>query len=482
MSLTHRLTTIIRAAHCRSTHHFFAIDALNLIRSERGKRFASQLLKHHSEYLRGAKAPDKEFRDFRNHVVHVDDHHWGGAPAEAEEWYDRLQTEMAGQNWGRAAYCAGVLSHYFTDPIMPLHTAQSPRESVFHRPLEWSVTKSYDRIMAHFRASGQEVIFQTSSHNDWLSDAVCAGAELAHRNYDALMDHYDLKTGSKRPEEGFDSDAIEILSSLFGVAIYGWSHILERAVTESPNEIPEAPLTIAAVMATITMPVGWITRRIESRAEQKAVRALFDEYAATGTLVEHLPDEVRSVAEEREADRRESGSPGQAPSTLPLAPPQPNETTEKTSEAPRENFPSPSLAFTDDLVDAPSIGPKTAKRFEAIGITTVEQFLSGSPQTMADQLNTRWIKPETLWQWQQQAELVATVPGLCGYKSQLLVGVGCSDQATLASSEARDLHQSIDEFASTKEGKRVLRSAKVPSVDEVAMWVRNAKVQLRQTA
>ena len=66
--------------------------------------------------------------------------------------------------------------------------------------------------------------------------------------------------------------------------------------------------------------------------------------------------------------------------------------------------------MTDDLVDAPSIGPKTAKRFAKIGITTVAQFLEASPAAVADQLRTRWIKTETIVDWQEQARLVATVP------------------------------------------------------------------------
>ena len=39
------LVPILRAAHCRSTHHFFAIDALERIGTERGKRLAELLLK-----------------------------------------------------------------------------------------------------------------------------------------------------------------------------------------------------------------------------------------------------------------------------------------------------------------------------------------------------------------------------------------------------------------------------------------------------
>lgn len=53
-----------------------------------------------------------------------------------------------------------------------------------------------------------------------------------------------------------------------------------------------------------------------------------------------------------------------------------------------------------ELADAPSIGPKTAMRFQQIGITKIGQFLAADVQQMADQLNTSWIKPELLADWQ----------------------------------------------------------------------------------
>ncbi len=138
------------------------------------------------------------------------------------------------------------------------------------------------------------------------------------------------------------------------------------------------------------------------------------------------------------------------------------------------------LAMTDDLVDAPSIGPKTAKRFAAIGITTVTQFLDASPATMADQLRTRWIKTETLVDWQDQARLVATVPGLCGYQAQLLVGAGCRDCQVLSTQHADSLHQQVEAFAASKAGQRILRSNQRPTLDDVSDWISNAAISTRR--
>jgi hypothetical protein len=299
-----RLITILRAAHCRSTHHFFVIDALPLIKTDQGGRLSSQLLKHYDRYLSGAIAPDTEFRDFRNHVVHINDNHWGGAPKAARQWYEHLIAEIRQARWSDAAYCAGVLSHYFTDPLMPLHTAQSEKQSVVHRPLEWSVTKSYDKILERYRQGGHKVVFETASDDGWLGSAVTRGAELSNRHYHELIERYDLEVGARRPEQGLDETSIDMLAGLFGVAITGWARIIERAADESKVEIPAASLGLATLAASITMPVAWILRRISSVAEQNAVRAIFDEFQATGQVREYLPPEVRSVRTERERDRR----------------------------------------------------------------------------------------------------------------------------------------------------------------------------------
>jgi Domain of unknown function (DUF4332) len=63
-------------------------------------------------------------------------------------------------------------------------------------------------------------------------------------------------------------------------------------------------------------------------------------------------------------------------------------------------------------------------------------------------LNTAWIKPELLADWQSQAELVCDVPALCGYQAQLLVAVGCNSADELANAGAATLHTAIDRFLS----------------------------------
>ena len=142
------LFRVLYAAHAKGTHHKLALDALNCLQGPDAELWRRLFLKHATVYLQGSKAPDDEFKDFKNHVLHVRDDFWGGAPVKARSWYAHLVDALERQDWQTAAYCAGVLSHYVTDPIQPFHTAQSEAENNIHRAAEWSISKSYDDLKA----------------------------------------------------------------------------------------------------------------------------------------------------------------------------------------------------------------------------------------------------------------------------------------------------------------------------------------------
>ena len=470
------IKSILRAAQCRSTHHYFAVDALDLIRTPNGHRLATVLLKYHDEYLIGAKAPDKSFKDFRNHVLHVGDNNWGGAPALCEKWYSTAVEHLDRNEWKQAAYACGVLSHYFTDPLMPLHTGQSDKEGVVHRPLEWSVCKSYDAIMD--LVSEQQVTpdFELTQASDWLSSAVLSGASFAHQFYDRLIDEYDLNAGCRRPTEGLNEDSRAILAQLFSMATNGWARILERLADETQTRIPEMSLGLASLLASLDMPVAWIVRKISDVGEQRAVKRLFAEYQATGKITKHLPAEVASVAAERRRDL-EAQEPSPRVKVIPPAAKPYTPRVGRTASS-KDNLQadiSASVSRASKLVDAPSIGPKTASRFQKIFIHTIGEFLDADPDKMCLDLDARWITAPLLREWQCQASLVCGVPALCGYKSQLLVGVGCRSVDALVQSNAAKLSQQIRAFTHTPDGQRILRSSRVPAADDVQEWIDSAR-------
>lgn len=473
------ILTILRAAHCRSTHHYFAIDALSKVSTQQGSKLAKLLLKYHDDYLLGAKAPDTTFRDFQNHVLHVSQDNWGGAPRKCEEWLGKLVKSLDRREWAKAAYACGVLSHYFTDPLMPLHTGQSEKETVVHRPMEWSICKSYDAIYTAAKGSASEQL-EIAKSEQWISDTVISGASIAHRYYDRLIDIYDLERGCKKPPEGLNAESREMLGHLFHLAIHGWGKVLDRIAYETETEIPAVSLHLSTVLAAIDLPMAWVVQKISNVNEQIAVKKILKEYKATGTLRKNLPVESQVVSKQlarhqKTLKRRAKRESGTGPIRAALQRVKLTRSQDVASQNDRLNLGS-------DIVDAPSIGPKTAKRFYAIGVCTVAEFLAVAPESLAKELNTRWIKDATIQDWQHQARLVCEVSALCGYKSQLLVAAGCRRADDLAAAEAGSLHKQVLLVAKGREGKRILRSSKPPSLEDVQEWIASASSRASKEA
>ncbi len=129
------------------------------------------------------------------------------------------------------------------------------------------------------------------------------------------------------------------------------------------------------------------------------------------------------------------------------------------------------LSREQEVQDAPSIGPKTAKRLAKVGIRTVADLLNADPESTALELQVSHIKPETLAAWQHQARLVCQIPELRGYGAQLLVACGMTQPEQIARTGADALVSQVLSFCETKEGQRILRSGEAPKREKIAEWV-----------
>lgn len=127
------------------------------------------------------------------------------------------------------------------------------------------------------------------------------------------------------------------------------------------------------------------------------------------------------------------------------------------------------------LVDAPSIGPRTAERMAHIGIRTVAQFVSQPAAQIAALLDARHLNEATIQAWQQQSLLMCAVPELRGHDAQLLVACGITSATELGDYAPEKLLGIVGPFAASKEGQRLLRSAKAPDLDEVTHWIHWAR-------
>jgi predicted flap endonuclease-1-like 5' DNA nuclease len=520
------LSRIVYATHANGTHHKLALDALEAMARDDRDDWTRLFLKHVGRYLEGSKAPDVTFKDFKNHVLHVSDNYWGGAIEKVQEWYDRTLFELKNGNWAEAVYSAGVLSHYFTDPVMPFHTGQTEAENAVHRAAEWSINRSYNALRAIGEKRFGNLNVSVPAGPKWLSELVCDNAEFSHRYYEKLIAHYDIHKGATRPEEGLDDVAKSFVAELLVYAATGFGHVLDAVITESGVAAPEVTLTSETFLAMTEIPRKFIEKRLTNAEDRKLVAAIYDELKATGRVVHSLSEDDRTIRDLHNAEvlapklaershvraaridgaddthlelavaksavakaaisepppaipRRETpppmphAAPNIASRMEPIRPPHPNPKPYQSGERGVEI--KTYLSEKDDLEAAPSIGPKIAERFAAIGVHTVGDFLAQDTDYLADALDDPHFDAETLAEWQDQAKLVMTVPGLRGTHAQLLVGAGYRTAQAVADADPVALSVNVLKFVTTSAGKRVLREGRPPDIEKIKTWVDVAK-------
>jgi hypothetical protein len=644
------LELVIIAHRCRSTHHFIAFDALQLLKGDHASDWKNLLLKHHTSLLKGAKAPDREFKDFQNHVLHVGDGEWGGARDAAMEWYGKAVEALREKKWSKAAYALGVLTHYYADPIQPFHTGQTEEEGAIHRAVEWSIAKSRDTIKALIDLRGYPQVF-AGKETGFVADMVLAGAKYSNPHYQTFIDHYDLHKGAVNPPEGLDQTLLDIIADLVAYATSGVAVLFERAFAEAAVKPKKVDLDLPGYFAALDIPIRKITRRMADAKDRKTVEAMYEEFVETGKVIKTLPaddkkiralhckhilrqplewldampirpigtkhvplpehpkpieyqlkvvpvptgeidvapDRTPTVApdpevfetavpdleptieaplvaelapqpvdvaatedvEQAEATTFESETiadpePEIEPEIEVVAEPEPESETEIESvsdtvvqfaskdtdldtetdepeiddttsaaaamlaelnaadmsetavkevpavetEAPvREKTDSDSdledndgseqrarLSLDSPVVDAPSIGPKTASRLGKVDIYTIGDLLNADVHETAVALNVRYIKADTLSDWQDQTRLMVDAPGLRVLDSQILVGAGIRNVDDLARASAKSVLNAATSFLDTPQGARVLWGGE-NNVDrqEVESWIGLAK-------
>ena len=164
-----------------------------------------------------------------------------------------------------------------------------------------------------------------------------------------------------------------------------------------------------------------------------------------------------------------------APSLAPVANRPNRESTGSVKKSNESKAPKKKLKFylnlDDQLEAAPSIGAKTAERFEAIGVITVDDFLKQTAESMATKLDYKRITAKVIREWQHQARFVCRVPNLRGHDAQLLVGCDITEPETLATMQPQSLLSVILPFAESKEGIRIIRNGKKPDLEEINDWI-----------
>jgi predicted flap endonuclease-1-like 5' DNA nuclease len=142
------------------------------------------------------------------------------------------------------------------------------------------------------------------------------------------------------------------------------------------------------------------------------------------------------------------------------------------------SLPKVRLTPSDDIVDAPSIGPRMAERLHPLGILTVKDLLDEDAAALAGALRAPGVSTETIADWQAQALMVCTVPGLSGTGAQLFVGAGYRDAAAIAEADTDKICSELLTFAGTEKGRRILRDGDPPNVERIKGWTEYARMAI----
>ena len=202
------------------------------------------------------------------------------------------------------------------------------------------------------------------------------------------------------------------------------------------------------------------TPRKPAAVRQSAVRQSLSNLSDRGDR------DDRSLRNERDRSERERGNRAQRDNLDSVAKSRSN--SKAKPKATKLRF---YLDLADHIEAAPSIGPKTGSRFEAIGVVTIEDFLKMTAESLAEKLDYKRLNAKLLRRWQNQSRLVCRIPNLRGHDAQLLVACGIVEAEELASMRPEALFATIAPFSETKEGLKIIRNGKKPDLAEITDWI-----------
>jgi predicted flap endonuclease-1-like 5' DNA nuclease len=287
---------------------------------------------------------------------------------------------------------------------------------------------------------------------------------------------------------------------------------------------------LQAFSLILQAPIQAVLKAIDDAKVRREVEAQYEEYRRTGKVRATLGEDDRVVralyaaevlktplssldarwpreigakagegAPARAISRKAKAAPPQPrparrqPRVIDLGPPKPALAVVKPTQAarpvkaPRElpagaplakrekNLPRFTLSGDAPVVQAPSIGPKTARRLETLGVKTIADLLALEPEQGEAAIDAGHISAQTIRDWQAQALLACTVPGLKSREAQALAACGVKDAVDLARRDAVELCDAVARWGLSEEGQRAWGNAPAPNEDDVATWIARAK-------
>ena len=287
-----------------------------------------------------------------------------------------------------------------------------------------------------------------------------------------------------------------------------------RQLAEAAVKPPQTSIDLHGYLASLDIPIRWITKKLGDANDRRTVEAMYKEFKKTGKVIKTLPDDDKAIRAMhaktvlrvplKELDAKPLAplgskhvpraampetATGSQDATRASAPPKPSAAVENAVAETPEASPAPKaparaepdmaedsrLTLDSDVVDAPSIGKKTAARLNAIGIETIRDLMGIDPVTTAEALDVGHITAETVLDWQDQTALKMALPSLRVHDVQLLVGAGFRSIDDVAEARAGELFAAAKAHFEKPETRRIINDNNAPDPEEVLHWIELAK-------
>jgi hypothetical protein len=158
-----------------ATHMFMVSEVMNHVSDE---SWAEVIDYYAPEVLAGCTTPDQAWQDWDNHLYYPETGEYT-APQAAQRWFNFARDNFTEGDWENGFFAYGVMTHYFSDPCIPVHTDSNWPG---HAGYEKDINENLDELSLE---TPMEVLI------DNVSQFVIDCATYSHQYYDTITEYYD---------------------------------------------------------------------------------------------------------------------------------------------------------------------------------------------------------------------------------------------------------------------------------------------------
>ncbi len=133
----------------------------------------------------------------------------------------------------------------------------------------------------------------------------------------------------------------------------------------------------------------------------------------------------------------------------------------------------PKLTSKSSVEEIKGVGPRIANELKTIGITSVMDLVIADPILVMKKTGS--ISSEKVAQWQAMAQL-QMIPGVSEDAAELLAKAGIKSRRELADQDPVSLIKKIDDVFKGQDVYGKIPKGEKPTIEEVAYWIRLAKL------